>query len=790
MHASKSIRTITTHHTTLLRDQLTNAVDRLDIKIDVLENSISRKLADSQHNFALLESTMVRNYADSHQQLVDELTLVKSQLAEMVDCIKELGDAKKGENSSRSKKSEVPSRRLGGEALDSSREALPFRTSFRSCNWLVEEHEVAAVRVLRRSSRTTFWFSVAQQSGRQRFRPRGEQFKKKSGSGSSGSGSSSSSGSRVEFCGFCGGKHPSTQCVGVQGSCNLCGQYGHFARVCPSAGSQQTAAQPQGRGGQSRGRSQQFQQPRFGETPFRPFQQPDLSRFGQSSQPFFPGPQHAQVNAFTREQAEETPSRVIGGTCFIFDFPARVLFDTGASHSFISDSFVVEHGLCTVPLHDVVSVSTPGGVSLFSQEILLDCVLRFGENALLANLIRLMLWDFVCIVGMDVLSNYMASVDCFHGIVRFRPLSGEKWDLYGQDSRSKIPLVSAMEMFSLLSLGNAGFMIYALDASSSSSVQLSDVPVVRHFPDVFPEEIPGFPPRREIDFSIELVPGTAPISRAPYRLAPVELRELKVQLDDLLEKGFIRPSMSPWGAPILFVKKNDGSMRMCIDFRQLNKATVKNKYPLPRIDDLFDQLQGSTVYSKIDLRFGYHQLRVREQDVAKTAFRTRYGHFEFLVMPFGLTNAPAVFMDLMHRVFREFIDQFMIVFIDDILVYSKTPREHKEHLEMVLHRLREQQLYAKFSKCEFWLDRVVFLGHVISADGISVDPSKVDAVLNWERPRNVSEIRSFLGLAGYYRRFIEGFSSIAKPMTQLTQKDKRLFGLSSVRMLFNCLRRS
>ncbi|KZV44276.1 hypothetical protein F511_10395 [Dorcoceras hygrometricum] len=366
---------------------------------------------------------------------------------------------------------------------------------------------------------------VAQHSGRGRFRPRGQQFKKKSGSGSSGSGSSSSSGSRTEFCGFCGGKHSSTQCVGVQGSCNLCGQYGHFARVCLSAGSQQTAAQPQGRGGQSRGRSQpQLQQPHFGETPFRPFQRPGPSRFGQSSQPFFPGPQHAQVNAFTREQAEETPSQVIGGTCLVFDFPARVLFDTGASHSFISDSFVVEHGLCTVPLSDVVSVN--------------------------------------CIVGMDVLSNYRASVDCFHGILRFRPLSGEKWDFYIQDSRSKIPLVYAMEMFSLLSLGNSGFMIYAVDASSSSSVQLSDFPMVRHFPDVFPEEIPGFPPRWEIHFSIELVPGTTPISRAPYRLTPAELREIKAQLDDLLEKGLIRPSMSPWGAPILFVKKKDGSMRM------------------------------------------------------------------------------------------------------------------------------------------------------------------------------------------------------------------------------------
>ncbi|KZV45101.1 hypothetical protein F511_10132 [Dorcoceras hygrometricum] len=189
----------------------------------------------------------------------------------------------------------------------------------------------------------------------------------------------------------------------------------------------------------------------------------------------------------------------------------------------------------------------------------------------------------------------------------------------------------------------------------------------------------------------------------------------------------------------------------------LRKATVKNKYLLPWINDFFDQFKGSAVYSKIDLRSRYHQLCIREEDVVKTAFRTRYGHYEFLVMPFGLTNAPAFFMDLMNRYFREFIDQFVIVFIDDILVYSKTPMQHKENLRLVLQTLRDSQLYAKFSKCEFWLDRVVFLGHVISAAGISVDPSKVDAVVNWERPKNVSEIRSFLGLASYYRCFIEGF---------------------------------
>ena len=253
---------------------------------------------------------------------------------------------------------------------------------------------------------------------------------------------------------------------------------------------------------------------------------------------------------------------------------------------------------------------------------------------------------------------------------------------------------------------------------------------------------------------IDVILGTTPISKAPYQMAPIELKELKVQLQELLDKGFIRPSYSPWGAPVLFVKKKDGTLRLCIDYRELNKITVKNKYPLPRIDDLFDQLQGASVFSKIDLRSGYHQLKIKEEDIPKTAFRTRYGHYEFLVMPFGLTNAPAAFMDLMNRVFKQYLDKFVIVFIDDILIYSRDKEEHKEHLKIVLQVLKEKQLYAKFKKCEFWLEQVVFLGHVVSKDGISVDPSKVEAVIKWPTPTNVSEVRSFLGLAGYYRRFV------------------------------------
>jgi len=311
-----------------------------------------------------------------------------------------------------------------------------------------------------------------------------------------------------------------------------------------------------------------------------------------------------------------------------------------------------------------------------------------------------------------------------------------------------------------------------METPETHEVDLRDIPVVQEFPELF-QEIPGLSPDREIEFAINLVPGTAPISKAPYRMAPTELAELRKQLQELLEKRFIQPSVSPWGAPVLFVKKKDGSMRLCIDYRELNRVTVKNKYPLPRIDDLFDQLAGAAIFSKIDLKSGYHQLKVKKEDVPKTAFRTRYGHYEFLVLPFGLTNAPAYFMDLMNRVFQPYLDKFVVVFIDDILVYSKTREEHAHHLRTVVSTLADHKLYAKFKKCDFWMEKVHFLGHVISKEGLAVDPAKVAAVKEWPRPTNVSEVRSFLGLAGYYRRFVKDFSKIALPLTQLLRKEHK-----------------
>ncbi|GKD32944.1 putative reverse transcriptase domain-containing protein [Tanacetum coccineum] len=252
--------------------------------------------------------------------------------------------------------------------------------------------------------------------------------------------------------------------------------------------------------------------------------------------------------------------------------------------------------------------------------------------------------------------------------------------------------------------------------------QIKDVPVVRDFPEVFSEDLPGLPPTRQVEFHIELILGAAPVARAPYRLAPAEMKELAEQLKELSDKDFRRLSSFPWGAPILFVKKKDGSFRICKD---------------------------PTSTQKLSLRSSFNQLRFREEDIPKTAFRTRYGHYEFQVMPFGLTNALAVFIDLMNRVCKPYLDKFVIVFIDDILIYSRNEKAHEEHLKTILEMLKKEELYANFSKCEFWINTVKFLGHVIDSSGIHVDPAKIEAVKNWASPTTHSEIRQFLGLAGY-----------------------------------------
>ncbi|GJR18027.1 putative reverse transcriptase domain-containing protein [Tanacetum coccineum] len=379
---------------------------------------------------------------------------------------------------------------------------------------------------------------------------------------------------------------------------------------------------------------------------------------------------------------------------------------------FVSTTFIPLLGIEPSDLGFSYEIEIASGQLVEIDKVIKGCKLEIDGHVFDINLIPFGSGSFDVIIGMDWLSDHKAEIICHEKVVRIPLLDGKVLRVLGEKPEEK--------------------MRQLMSAKAKEKKQ-EEIVVVRDFPEVFPDDLSGLPPVREIEFRIELVPGAMPVAKSPYRLAPSELEELSGQLKELQDKGFIRPSSSPWGAPVLFVKKKDGSFRMCIDYRELNKLTIKNRYPLPMINDLFDQLKGSQYFFKIDLRSRYHQLRVHEDDIPKTAFRTRYGHFEFTVMPFGLTNAPAVFMDLMNR---------------------------------------KERLYAKFSKCEFWLREVQFLGHVINGDGIHVDPSKIEAVKSWEAPRNPSKVCSFLGLVGYYRRFIENFSKIAKPLTILTQKNK------------------
>lgn len=314
-------------------------------------------------------------------------------------------------------------------------------------------------------------------------------------------------------------------------------------------------------------------------------------------------------------------------------------------------------------------------------------------------------------------------------------------------------------------------MIWGEEGPPSPNAKAPDrfVPILDRFKDVYPQDLPHqLPPHRKISHPIPLEPGSRPTSKGMYRLSPKELLDMERQIKDLLERGFIVPSTSPYGAPIIFVKKKDGSLRMCIDYRALNKITVKNKYPMPRIDDVLDKLQGANVFTSLDLQSGYHQIRIHESDEHKTAFRTPLGLFQFRVLPFGLTNAPATFQTLMNDLFRPHINKFVQVYLDDILIYSKDEEEHEKHHGDCSPDSEEAKLYIKLSKCTFGASEVGFLGHIVGKQGIRADPSKVKALDDWKIPTNVSELKSFLGLATYFRKFIPNFSSVVTALTDLT----------------------
>jgi hypothetical protein len=394
--------------------------------------------------------------------------------------------------------------------------------------------------------------------------------------------------------------------------------------------------------------------------------------------------------------------------------PIVILFYYGVTHNFISMACTKSRRLTITHLSTPYMISTPGGKTV-TQYLAKNTPLSLGGKVYKVSLIILDNQGIDVILGMSWMKENKAVLDI---AVRTVHLGSSTHDSVSLRLPSPTSIASMLH--------------------HTTAQNLEDILVACEFPDVFPEDLLGMPLDQDVEFVIELQPGTAPISRRPYKMTPKKLAELKVQLNELLDKGYIRPSSSPWGCPALFVKKKDQSLRLCVDYRLLNGVTIKNKYPLPHIDILVDQLTGAKVFSKVDLHSGYHQIKIRPEDVPKTAFSTRYRLYEYLVMSFGLTNASAHFMYLMNSVFMPELDKFVVVFIDDILIYSKSEEEHVQHLRVILQRLRDHQLYAKFSKCAFWLREVPFLGHVISTEGIAVDLSKVQEVLEWKSPKSVA----------------------------------------------------
>jgi transposase InsO family protein len=467
---------------------------------------------------------------------------------------------------------------------------------------------------------------------------------------------------------------------------------------------------------------------------------------------------------------------------------AKILLDGAATHNFISTAFIyllnlqslIRNEPGTITLGDGSEVTSAGFVTLtFQIEDYIDQAKFYVTTLSQSN---------DCILGKPWYFKNNPKIDWRQDTVCFQH-DGRDYKLSRRDATSPTkPTIQTITMKELHEIARhlseeetlIGIHLKHIPEISNDGIlpsflsnchpDLQDL--VQSHIDVFPEELPdGLPPERHLKHTIPLKPNSEPPAQKVYRLSYRELDELKKQIEEYLRKGWIRPSTSPYGAPVLFVHKKDNTLRLCVDYRALNDITIKNRYPLPHTEELFDRLHGSQVFSKIDLRSGYHQIRISEEDVYKTAFRTRYGHFEFQVLPFGLTSAPATFMNLMNDIFQDLLDVCVVVFLDDIMVYSKNMSDHTKHLQLVLQRLRDHKLFAKMAKCEFGKNEMEFLGHIVNSNGISVEPGKVSAVQDWKNPQDPHDIQSFLGLANYYRRFIPKYAHITSPLTRLLHKN-------------------
>lgn len=491
---------------------------------------------------------------------------------------------------------------------------------------------------------------------------------------------------------------------------------------------------------------------------------------------------------------------------------ATFMADTGASINCTSSEFVTKHGLAVVPLRK----TDPTEVRLADNSVipitgrLSHATFRIGDYADSAanhDIYVVGIRGFDVILGYPWLQKVNPDVDWQTGCLTVTTGDGQHTVLTPHAAHRRggtFQLCSAAACVRSLQTGvvwhlttitpaeledtdttKATVNSMAADSATAAAVKedidwlrslLTHLPprdaealrkILKDYLDVLGPLPDGLPPERDVGHKIETIPGAPPPNRNYEKLSEPELMELRRQLKELVDKGFIRPSASPYGAPVLFARKADGTFRLCIDYRALNAITVKNKYPIPRIDDLLDRLAKAKYFSKIDLASGYHQIRMDTDSIPKTAFNTRYGQFEFTVMPFGLTCAPATFQSAMNKMFHPYLDKFVIVYLDDILIYSETAAEHAEHLRLVFEKLRQSKFYAKASKCEFFKQELKFVGHLVTANGIAVDPEKVKAVTDWPVPRNKTELLGFLGLANWCRRFIRRFAHLAAPMTEL-----------------------
>lgn len=460
--------------------------------------------------------------------------------------------------------------------------------------------------------------------------------------------------------------------------------------------------------------------------------------------------------------------------------PANILIDSGASLNYVNSAWTEDHPEVQQLLQRGTKyrVRQADGSRTTASMQLQSAALKVGLYDTTVNALSTKLGNWDLILGQPWLTSENPDIDWETHVVR-RRVDGQP--LFAGASYEHPISVSVCDASTLCKHArkrNCDIFVATLrelnDAEADESTD-DDSPFAQElktklaaYKDIT-DEPTGLPPRREWDFGIELESDVPP-KQCTYRMSPAELQEVRRQLTDMLERGWIRPSTSQYGAPILFARKKDGSLRMCVDYRKLNDVTRKNRTPLPRIDELLDSLHGATVFSSLDLYKGYHQIRVKDEDIHKTAFRTHYGLYEFTVLSFGLTNAPAGFQTMMNSILAPYLGRFCVVYLDDILIYSKDEQEHLRHVELILQKLREHKLHVNLKKCAFGKTSVEFLGHIVEAGHIRMDPRKVQAVRDWPTPSSVTEVRAFLGLAGYYRRFIHRFSARAAPLTDLTKK--------------------